>query len=760
MSTRLVMRARGVLDLEPATHRRNAVVVLVVLALASPNIALPGGLPAVRLEQIAALLLLPGIAIYHLRHPAARRLAFSDLAFAAFGASVVVSIVVGPLITRRFDWSVRDGFDVMRVAEYWIVFRLARTLDGEHLATVVRVVLWSAVAIGTLGLVQYLHPPGFNDLVTAIWTTGHNLDGVEESGRIVGTSGNANEFGLLSTLFLILASVHLALRPSAGSSTRLIATAVIVLATFGIVGAQSRTAAVATIIGLAFVIALGWATSRTSVRGGWRRARGATSLVAVSLVAAVLLVNLVPPKSADIAHRFDIFSLVSDPSVVIRLANLRAIFGGGPSTSTGAAPGSPCSVPQSEKGAAPGHAPVGTTGSEPANPEVLARDVVRKHDVARIAAAVAVYVCRHGSWPAGETLAQVLVPEEMDAVPEDPSGQPYRFYPGALGFLVGADLEDASDPSGPVFTMGTIPSMVMGSSFDSGDQVPAGWAVGGGASTTGSGADRLFGSTAERIGLPTTVSWVYQYIVFAFPKGREYTAAIWAHAPPGSEQALELRVVALTNDGRRLDPFAARDVRLPADGRWVRPTVTFQTPADARIVTAEIMLRLPAGAATSVLVVDGASLTEGPFPASYTTVADADPAGIRLPGGPSFLNSPIVGVGPVRDQQLGAVDNEYADLLLHQGVLGLIAFIGVLVAFVLAGFRAWRTAGPSGRVLGLAVAGWGAAISVFDLANGIRFDSQLMVIASIVVGCCVGAHRQSGMAAVSEGPAVVSLGTR
>src|SRR5690606_12331791 len=112
---------------------------------------------------------------------------FIDAAFVALGLAMAITLVFAPLTLSAVSWSLRDPFELARVAEYWFLYRLALTLEPEPaIRRAVPVVLVIAVGLAVFALFQYLDWGSFNERVTGIWAVSHNLDGVERAGRTVG----------------------------------------------------------------------------------------------------------------------------------------------------------------------------------------------------------------------------------------------------------------------------------------------------------------------------------------------------------------------------------------------------------------------------------------------------------------------------------------------------------------------------------------------------------------------------------------------
>jgi O-antigen ligase len=102
--------------------------------------------------------------------------------------------------------------------------------------------------------------------------------------------------------------------------------------------------------------------------------------------------------------------------------------------------------------------------------------------------------------------------------------------------------------------------------------------------------------------------------------------------------------------------------------------------------------------------------------------------------GPTLADSPILGVGPQKNQGVAVFDNEYASFLAHYGALGLISYVALfLAAFVVAVRAALRASGWAG-MLGVALAAFTIALGVFAVPAGAFRQLQVMLIFWLMIG--------------------------
>lgn len=724
----LRVRLANAWSMERPAERLTAALTLLSLTLVSPYVPLPGPLPSIRLEQVVLVLVAIPMLRLIVRHPEMRRVSLVDASFLALVIATTITILLAPIIVAGASRSFRDVFEVVRIGEYWLIFRIGLTLApaGPAGGRIARWLAIAAIGLGTFAILQYLELPAFNDTVTAIWTQSHNLLGVVREGRAVGTAGNANQFGILSVLLLFVALVGRIAAPRRAPAW-MWGTA-IAAATVSLVLAQSRGAILGA--GLGLVAAAGLLAIRRTARRGIVVA--APAMVAALLV-VVALVMAAPPSSGSILRRFDIAGILRDPSVVIRLGRVQSLFAGtaaGQPDTTGdrtacVASLTPPATPD------PGHEP--GAAALPAAPTA---------DPARVASAVAGYYCDNRRWPSD--LARDLIPAYLPALPTSPGGS-LSLYSSPRGFAVGTarSVDDRAEDAG----VGSLPNLLANPSFEDGGSPPAQWLVTPGtvATTTASGA--AFSVSAADVILPTGGA-VYQLVVADLPMDTDFAFGLWARSTEAGAASLQLYVVAITADGQRVDPLATRTVTLPAGTAWQHLGLVLHTPTK-HLTSLQVMVRAPQAPAHAVL--DGASLTEGPFALPFGSLLDQPATAAGNAGGPSFWESPIIGIGPQKDDAVPVFDNEYASFLAHYGIVGLGAYLLLFGAAFLVGLRAALRVPEWGGLLGVSLAGFTIALGAFAISAGAYGQLQVMVIYWLLVGVVAAIasrdHASSGLGA-------------
>ncbi len=733
--------------------RLNLFLALIGLALVSPNIPLPGALPAVRLEQMLMFVMLPSLVLFHLRNREYMRLTLLDGVFAAMAAAITISIVAAPLIVSSVEWSIRDPFEVARVAEYWLMFRFGMTLvpSEESGKTILFALFAGSIAMTAFSLIQYLDGRGsFNENVTDFWAVGHNLVGVQREGRVIGTIGNANYYSFFMALPIIggLSLILLKWRSPSRAKWAFIVFGIFA-STFSAVLSQSRTG-IASILfgmfcGLVLVIA-------------WRRPSAPFRAIAIFLACVALSVAFIqvqPPLVDSFNARFNPTKVGDDASFIIRIQRFKTFFTGFFAAKPSFCEGDPLDKREITKSHQPrAGALVSTSGAD-----VLARDAIRKQDVGTIAGGVVAYFCDKGDWPYKRPLAELLVPKYLDAMPIDPaSGQPYLGIVEGSGFFIGARLENPADPDGPNYSLGTNPNIIRNASFE-GTPFGSTWGAREGASIATADGQGLFGNRAANLTLPPGGD-VRQFIVFDFPLNTVHTASAWIRSTSGKDEKMRLYIIGQEAGGGEHDPVdyvipqpdgtatkcndaaGCRGIfTAPASGQWVPISVIFRTDAKSRFTTVQFMLRAETNETGANFLIDGAAVTQGTFAPSFLRISDVDPASLRPVDLPQFSDSPIVGVGPRNNAEAGSFDNEYVLFLDRFGLLGAGPYLAMYIAAAAVSIAAWRKRSHMMDVLGLTGFAFTMTLFLFNVGAGSYYHFAIMAIYWLFIGYLASARR-------------------
>ena len=732
--------------LEIAQDRLYLFVLLIAAAVLSPNITMPAGIPAIRLEQLIMAAMLPSLVLFHLRNREYLRITFLDFVFVALALAMTTSIILAPTIVASVEWSIRDPFEIARVAEYWLMYRFGMTLvPSETTArTILYALLAGSIAITLFSIVQYLDGRGqFNEVVTDWWTVGHNLVGIQREGRVVGTIGNANYYSFFMALPIIGGLAFILLKKDLPN--RQVMALVIVGIVASVVSAtlsQSRTGAAAILFGMTAGLVLVLAFRRPAAPF---RAIG---LFLGSVVLAVTFIQIQPPLVDSFNSRFNPAKVDDDASFIIRIQRFKTFF-------TGFFADKPafCEGDTLDKRlVADSHKPRPGALVSTAGPDVLARDATRKADVATITNGVLEYFCDKGAWPSGDDLEALLVPDHLSAMPVDPStSEPYLNRVEPAGFWIGAKLEDPADPDGPNYTLGTNPNIVRNPSFE-GSSFGSTWGAREGATSASAPGEGLFGKDAGRITVPPGGD-VRQFVVFDFPLDTVHTAAAWIRSTSGQDERIRLYVIGQEAGGGEHDPVEYVIVQpdgeivpcseegqcrgvfvAPASGMWVPISVQFRTPPKARFTTVQYMLRAETNETGANFLVDGATLTQGTFAPSFLRVSDVDPSELRPIDLPQFSDSPYVGVGPRNNAEAGSFDNEYVLFLDRYGLLGAGPYLAMYFGAIAATFGAWRKRARFMDVMGLTGFAFTMTLLLFNVGAGSFYHFAIMAIYWLFIG--------------------------
>jgi hypothetical protein len=496
------------------------------------------------------------------------------------------------------------------------------------------------------------------------------------------------------------------------TTTRLIWPCAIVGSVVSLVLAQSRGAILGAGIGIC--VALGLLALRKSL------VRGITVTapwIAAGLIAAIALAMVAPPSTGNILYRFNIAGILRDPSVVIRVAQAQSIFadsGNGPPAAGGdiaacVAKLAPVSSPE------PGHEP-GPAAPSPAP----------TFDADRLASAVAEYYCATGRWPSD--IAHDIVPTYLHDIPGGSGLDAFSLYSSKRGFAVGLgrSVADRSEDPGA----GSFPNLLANSSFEEPGNPPDQWLITPGVSTTALTTSAAFSRSSVDVSMPAGGA-IYQLVVADLPTNSEYTTGVWARSVDPNGATLQLYVVALTATGARIEPVATRTFVVPGTAGWQHLALTFETPAD-HLLSLQVMFRAPSTAAHVLL--DGATMTEGPFALPFGALVDQSAGSAGGSGLPVFRQSPLLGVGPQKDEVVAVIDNEYTSFLVHYGIVGVLAYVLLFAsAFMIGIRRAFRGRGWVG-LIGVSLAAFTVALAVSGVSAGSFHQVQIMFVYWLIVG--------------------------
>lgn len=180
---------------------------LFLIAILFPYIRLPDGLPDVRPEFI---IVLDAWGLLFLSHfstgrPIRFRRCPTYWWFGLFGLSIIMSMVYAALVKDQ-PLIGRDFWELVKILQYFITFVLVSNLNitpgkmKRYYKIAIVILLFSAL----FGFLQYFNFAGINRTVLPYYAR-TQIEGLLVLGRIVGTTGNPNEFGALMVLAFSLA---------------------------------------------------------------------------------------------------------------------------------------------------------------------------------------------------------------------------------------------------------------------------------------------------------------------------------------------------------------------------------------------------------------------------------------------------------------------------------------------------------------------------------------------------------------------------
>ena len=356
-----------------------------------------------------------------------------------------------------------------------------------------------------------------------------------------------------------------------------------------------------------------------------------------------------------------------------------------------------------------------------------------------VAGAVQQYQRQYGRPPA--SLSEL----PGDAVAKAATTVHYALEP--TGWAAWARLRCPCSPEYPVYAVGSGPNILRDSSFDGAlGSAPAGWLP---LRTTrwkvvdvpawGNTSVELDGGAGDRNG--RTGFGQQQYV--GAPAGTPFTASAYVRIDRLERGHLLLWVNVIYVDGTRADPLATRDLG-DATGLWHRESITVVPRKPVAYIGAYIIGQGFQGSALidgMQLVPASEALDYGHTPQGPSTVVD------RYSPEALVRGSPVLGVGPRKEVQVAALDNEYLVMAARYGLAGLAVYLWVLaaVAWALvrsAGGRSARPAGarrargePDWQTLGAAGAlGVWAAAAVFAVFAGWLLSFQLAAVTWLAAG--------------------------
>lgn len=265
---------------------------LLVASILFPPIGLPKGIPSIRLELIITLLAWMLLLLGHfaIGQPIKFRRNSVYKWFVLFGVAILLSISYG-VIVKGFPVIVRDFWEFGKLLEYFLIFALVANLDisPNEIKHYYKIALVVFLCSAIFGIAQYLNLGNINATITPYYTP-TQMRGLLIHKRIIGTTGNPNEFGALMVLASSLAfSSVLFFKKKTMCLFSLICFTVFVLS---IVLTLSRSAIIALIIAICFLTLFKYPLI-VGIKRGIKK-----SLITIPIIMATILIiiKIAPEK--------------------------------------------------------------------------------------------------------------------------------------------------------------------------------------------------------------------------------------------------------------------------------------------------------------------------------------------------------------------------------------------------------------------------------------------------------------------------------
>ena len=306
---------------------------LLVASILLPPIRLPKGIPSIRIELIIilvawALLLLGHFAI---GHPIKFHQDPVYKWFFLFGLAIFLSMVYGTIV-KGCPVIARDFWEFGKLLEYFLIFSLVANLDisPNEMKYYYKIALVVFLCSAFFGIAQYLNLGNINATISPYYTL-TQMRGLLVHKRIIGTTGNPNEFGALMVLASSLAfSGVLFFKKKTMRLFSWICFAVFVLS---IVLTLSRSAIIALIIAICFLTLFKYPSILRTKRGIKRLA----IIIPIMIIILLIIINIAPEKFflrfnqlENISHATSWQARIVNWNVNYNIWKLSPLFGWGP----------------------------------------------------------------------------------------------------------------------------------------------------------------------------------------------------------------------------------------------------------------------------------------------------------------------------------------------------------------------------------------------------------------------------------------------
>ena len=178
-------------------------IILMFSALLLPPLNISNSLPAIRPEFIIVVIAFISM-LFSKRKLVLYRNPLNKW-FLIFGVCILLSIFYGGV--RGYGIGVRDFYEIMKLALYWMMFYVGlqvvrKTDDADK---IIKWLLITFALTSLFGIGQFFNMANMNSWLTPYYADIEKYGMIHESGQIVGTVGNPNEFGILLIFGALLA---------------------------------------------------------------------------------------------------------------------------------------------------------------------------------------------------------------------------------------------------------------------------------------------------------------------------------------------------------------------------------------------------------------------------------------------------------------------------------------------------------------------------------------------------------------------------
>jgi len=293
---------------------RGVIIPLLLVAVLSPSIRLPGAIPAVRLELVIIIVAWALLLLGHLSSGKPVRLRWNPTNkwFLLFGICILASIAYATFVMGYYT-TARDFWEFGKLIEYFLIFALVASLNipPEHMPKYYIISLIIFLCSAAFGFAQHFNLFDINSWLSPYYAP-TQMAGLVRAGRIVGTTANPNEFGALMVLAASLALTGaLWLK---GRGVKLLSWAALGVFSLAIVLTLSRSALLSLLVAAAFILLFKYLT-----HFGFGRTIGMLLLVVPLLLILGLVLSQLAPGNFSLRVG-SALHLTTDASWQARLA--------------------------------------------------------------------------------------------------------------------------------------------------------------------------------------------------------------------------------------------------------------------------------------------------------------------------------------------------------------------------------------------------------------------------------------------------------